>query len=172
MNNLIEEKVTIDIKFLESKWFIISDEEKLKWYLKNVWMYRLTRYFNVIDNYKWANFDKIINAYVFDKELRFLSLQVIEMVEKKLKNLYTIYLPDLLNENNYKNSLHCKKDEQRINRRLIYIEQKLVQLKFNDIECKWKFVQQWQISAELFYDNLTFGELTSIFRDMNNELKI
>ncbi len=165
----LSKKLDRDLFWIKKKGFNIVDESKLKGYLHQVWIHRLRRYFNTVESYEWTDFQKIIDSYVFDKEIRFLNLQMIEMIETYLKNLFNLYLWNPLNQNIYKNR-HSKKDEKnKLNKRLIYNEQKIIRLKYDDIECHDNYYNNWILSSNLFYDNLTFWELISIFYDLNRD---
>ncbi len=166
----IENKIDADLKFLKNKWFLIKNKEKAKWYLKNVWLHRLRRYFNMAQwNYKDFDFSKIIDAYIFDKELRMLNLQLIEVIEKRLKTALISFVPDYLNRDDYynTNNQNYKKEISKIDNRLIYNEKKVIDLKFKDIECKNFYNSNWFLNPELFYDKLSFWEIINIFRDLN-----
>ncbi len=56
----MEDKINEQIKYIESKWFVISNLSKVKWYLRNVWYYRLKRYYNSQNDYDWVNYQEII----------------------------------------------------------------------------------------------------------------
>lgn len=166
----MENKIDNDIKYLQEKWFIIQDKVKIQWYLQNVGLHRLRRYFNVAQG-KYQNFDfqDIINAYLFDKEFRMLNLQLIEIIEKKLKNTLILCVPEYLKRENYINirqGINRNKEEKKTDKRIMYNEKKVIDLKFNDIECKKYFQAKNTILPELFYDKLSFWEAISIFKDL------
>jgi abortive infection bacteriophage resistance protein len=77
------------IQLLRKRGLIINDAEKVKSYLSNVSYYRLSAYalpFQLKDDkahkfIEHTSFDKILNLYLFDRELRLLILDVIERLE-------------------------------------------------------------------------------------------
>jgi len=168
----MNEKINKQIEYLKEKGFIISDEEKVKWYLIKVWLHRLRRYFNTVEEYNWTDFQEIINAYIFDKELRWLNLQVIEIIEKSLKSLLILNLDNYLDWKNYINTwwnFNIYKEKNKYRKRQIYIEKKIIDLKYNDIEC-FNFIEKNNfLSSEFFFDNLTFWEIINIFYDLTLE---
>lgn len=89
--NFNKKAFTIDqqIAFLKGKNLSIDDEKKAKHYLSNVSYYRLKAYFLSFRRYNdpnrtyvdWANFSRVADLYVFDRELRFILLNAIERIE-------------------------------------------------------------------------------------------
>lgn len=72
---------------------VIENETKAVDYLSNISYYRLKAYFlyfrnhhDPLKNYMpWASFNKVIYIYNFDRELRFILLNVIERIEVSLR---------------------------------------------------------------------------------------
>ena len=80
----IEEQIQI----LKDKGFSISDEESAKKYLKHIWYYRLSHYFNYfLDNHNWEehSFKNILNLYIFDRKLKLILSDMMERIEISLK---------------------------------------------------------------------------------------
>jgi abortive infection bacteriophage resistance protein len=98
----MEEKINNQIEYLKEKGFIISDIEKIKWYLIKVWLHRLRRYFNTVDVYQWTDFQKIINSYIFDKDFRNINLWLLEKIENSFKNQFILNFENYLNPELYK----------------------------------------------------------------------
>ena len=173
----MEEKINKQINYIMLKWFIITDELKVRWYLEKVWLHRLKRYFNTVEKYKWTDFQKIIDAYIFDKQLRILNIQIIEIIEKSIKNIFILSFDNINDETIYLNTLpqfKRWKENKKITKRLCYNEKKIVDMKYSDLEIKKDINDNWTISTSLFIDNLTFWEIINIFIDLNivNQKKI
>ena len=91
--NYIKKPKTIEeqIELLRLRGLIIDDENKLKKYLSHISYYHLSAYFKSFqklptDNFKDnVIFEDILNIYVFDKKLRLLLLDILEIVEKSFK---------------------------------------------------------------------------------------
>ncbi len=77
------------LDYIKSLWFIVNDETKVIWYLRWVWFYRLKRYFNIYED-KNIDFQKVIDYYLFDKNLRILNLNMIESIEIYIKNIFIL----------------------------------------------------------------------------------
>lgn len=163
MNNYFKSiKLEDDFFYIKNLWFTIENEQETREYLEKVWLHRLKRYLNVVTDYKWQDFQKIIDAYLFDKELRLLNLQVIEIVEKFLKNMLILHIWNPLNK-----SIYTSKSKKR----LMYNEKRIIWLKYDDIECEKNFYNDGILDFELFYDNLTFWEISFILKDLSTESK-
>ena len=67
----------------------MQDEQKLRYYLKNISYYHLSIYFKYFQNddlfYKGVTFEDVLRIYVFDNKLRILLSDLLERVEKSLK---------------------------------------------------------------------------------------
>lgn len=80
----IEEQIQI----LLDLWFSITDENQAKKYLKHIWFYRFSHYFNYfLENHNWEekSFDNILKYYIFDRKLKLILSDIIERIEVSLK---------------------------------------------------------------------------------------
>ncbi len=162
----MDEKINNQIKYLKEKGFVISDEEKVKWYLIKVWLHRLRRYFNTVEKYEWTDFQEIINAYIFDKEFRNINLWLLEIIENSFKNQFILNFENYLEPELY--------DIKFRDWRLAFLYNKVALLKKQDIEIKNNLNNQWFIPVNLFIDKLQFWEIFKIFQDLKikNQIKI
>lgn len=81
-------KFNEQIQILKDLWFIINDEEKTKKYLKHIWFYRLSHYFNYfLWNHNWEekSFDNVLKYYIFDRKLKLILSDIIERIEISIK---------------------------------------------------------------------------------------
>ena len=77
------------VELLKNRGLVIDNDEKLKYYLKNLSYYHLSIYFKHYQKndtfYKGINFEDVLRIYVFDNKLRFLLLELLERIEKSFK---------------------------------------------------------------------------------------
>lgn len=166
----MENKIQKDLEYIKEKWFIISDEYKIKWYLEKVWLHRLKKYFNTVAVYQGTDFHKIISAYVFDKRIRFLCLESLEIIEKSLKNMCVTYFWDYMNENLYINTgsqYNFEAEQKKAEWRIEYFEEKIQDLVSKDKESREYYDIHNTLSAEILYDNLSFWEILYVYEDLN-----
>ncbi len=142
----MEEKINNQINYIKSKWFIITDEKKVRWYLEKVWLHRLKEHFNTVEKYEWTDFKDIINLYILDKSLRSIILLITESIEKSLKSLIILNFDNILDKKIFQN----KKQHDY----LISKNQK-----------KSEFVN------DVFIDSLTFWEIVKTFNALIKENK-
>lgn len=162
----MEYEINKQLEYIKSKWFIISDEGKVRWYLEKVWLHRLSRYYNIVEEYEWIDFQKIIDAYVFDKSFRHINVSLLESIEKSFKCQIVLNFNTLFDEELY---LGEYKDS-----RLSFLYLKLSILKKKDNEVKKVFKNTWNIPIGLFIDKLQFWEVYKIFLDFKkvNQYKV
>lgn len=90
--------ISDQIKLLESRGLIISDKNKAEKYLSNISYYRLSAYmypFKDLAENKFVNettFEKVLDLYLFDRELRLLVFDAIERIEVAFRT-QLIYQP-------------------------------------------------------------------------------
>ncbi|MDQ7023133.1 MAG: Abi family protein [Candidatus Gracilibacteria bacterium] len=98
MKNL-EEK----INYIKTQGFLINNEEDIKAYLEKICLFKLKKYFRNFNKDNTEDFQEVINHYLFDKELRKLSLEILEHLENSLKvQMVKVIGKDYLNENIFK----------------------------------------------------------------------
>ncbi len=182
----MEEKINNQIKYIKSKWFIIIDEEKVRWYLEKVWLHRLKRYFNTVDKYEWTNFQEIINAYIFDKSIRNINLIVLESIEKSFKNIFILKIWKIIDQSIY--------SDEFVVERIKYLNKKLRKLSNSDDEIKKYLYRNIERNSQstvefqfseitecyndnielnsLFIDKLQFWEIIKCYLDLKTEYKL
>ena len=90
--------LTLDeqVELLKERGLNIEDEQRLKYYLKNLSYYHLSIYFKHYQNnnifYEGIGFEDVLRIYVFDNKLRFLLLDLLERIEKSFKCRVTYIL--------------------------------------------------------------------------------
>lgn len=177
----MKKRINEQIIHLKEKGFIVKDEEKVKWYLEKVWLYRLSRYFINFKNYEWkmdlswVDFMEIINHYLFDKNLRILNLNIIESIEIFIKNIFILkFWNSYLDKKIYSNKIiKIKNKEIKIqDNRKIFINKKIKELLQKDEEVKNILKKYKILNAEVFINKLTFWEIVRFIQDLNKENKI
>ena len=127
----MNKKLELKINYIKSKWFIIKDESLVIEYLEKIWLYRLSKYFINFRNEKNIDFKEVINHYLFDAELRSLTLLLLEHIENSLKSQFVLHIWD--EYNNPEIYIENKKEE-----RISFISEKKEFLLKNDIKLKWE----------------------------------
>ncbi|MGI8638813.1 MAG: Abi family protein [Pyrinomonadaceae bacterium] len=93
--------ISDQIKLLESRGLIISDKIKAEKYLSNISYYRLSAYMYpfkdlVTDEFAdGTTFEKVLDLYLFDRELRLLIFDAIERIEIAFRT-QLIYQPAMI----------------------------------------------------------------------------
>lgn len=160
MEKILQEQ----LNHIKSLWFIINDEKKVIWYLKWVWYFRLRRYFNIFEN-KNIDFQEVINYYLFDKNLRFLNLNIIESIEILIKNIFIL---------NFWASYHNwsiyneKYREERIN----FIKYKIEDLYKKDAEVSYILNNWGSLHGDVFINKLTFWETIRFIQDLKKDNRL
>jgi len=108
--------ITEQISLLKSRGMHFNNEEKAKEYLENINYYRLCAYWLPFEaNHqthtfkKGTNFERVLELYVFDRELRLLMLDAIERIEVSVRSRFSYELSQKhgshfhLNETLFKN---------------------------------------------------------------------
>jgi len=148
--------------------FAIEDEQKVLWYLEKVWYHRLSFYFK--NN---TDFEKIISDYIFDKILRHLVLDMLEIIENTLKCVIVNEIWVLF-ENKARYLDRDIYNPDFVDERLQFIYHKMIERKKSDLIVK-NFLEKQskneELSDNIFFDKLTFGELIKVFRDMKTGYK-
>ena len=91
--------ITEQISLLKSRGMHFNNEEKAKEYLENINYYRLCAYWLPFEaNHqthtfkKGTNFERVLELYVFDRELRLLMLDAIEGIEVSVRSRFSYEL--------------------------------------------------------------------------------
>ncbi len=162
----MQKRLEQDMKLLQYKWIIISDEKEVLWYLQKIGYHRLSVY-----TYNTNDFATIKSRYIFDKRLRTLVMDMLEVIENSIKSIIYYHLWDQFDS-------HIRYTEQNIynqqyaTQRLAKIQEITKQLSENDQLAKKYFRENpWEVYLPdyIFFDKLTFGELIYIFRDFDIE---
>lgn len=163
------------INALRIKGLIIDDESLLRKYLTHISYYHLSTYFKPFQdsaaNFKKnIHFEDILNIYVFDKKLRLLLLDVLEIVEKSFKCKLA-----------YKISVENNNSQWFLDANLFYDEEKykkyILPILKNAKLSKDEGLRNYYIKnpassfppAWVLVDPLTYGEAVNLFRWLNNE---
>lgn len=158
-------KVSQQLSLLQKRWFTCDDEEKVRWYMEKVWYHRLSFYFKNAPQ----DIERVIGLYIFDKRLRLLILDMLEVIENALKSVMVNYIwKSFWYKHRYVNKNIYKQESS--DKRLSFVFAKIVELKEKDPIIKyffWKHDKETEIPDYLFFDKLTFGELLKIFEDLN-----
>lgn len=160
----MEKRIQKHIEYIKKLWFIIGDEEKIIWYLRGVWYYRLRKYFDVFED-KDRDFQEVINCYLFDKNLRVLSLNMIESIEVFIKNIFILQIGNSYIEESVYN-------ERRREKRINFIEEKTKELQKKDPEVSGILKKYNILDAEIFINKLTFWEIIRFVEDLNTQEKL
>lgn len=160
-------KVDQQLSLLQKRWFTYTDKEKVKWYMEKVWYHRLSFYFKNAPK----DIERVIGLYIFDKRLRLLILDMLEVIENALKSIMVNYIwKSFWNKYRYTEKSIYKQDFS--DKRLSFIFSKIAELKSKDPTIKYffcKYNSETEIPDYLFFDKLTFGELLRIFEDLDFE---
>ncbi len=165
MNNRIQE----DMQKLKDTGLIIHDEAKILWYLQKVWYYRLFPYMKHCDK----DCEMLIKHYLFDKKLRLLIVDILEVIENSLKSVIYYYLwEEMANHTWY--TLADAYIPTYVAGRLEFVNKKTEDLKNLDVNAKGYFLSnpnESYLPDYMFFDKLTFGELIKCYQDMKLEYK-
>lgn len=113
--NMPKEFKTIDqqLSILKSRGLKVEDEDKAKEFLLNHNYYRISGYSLTLRKddvfYDTATFQNIIDIYEFDRKLRAILLQFIEIIEVEFKSVYTYYFVKEYGPLGYLNSTNFSK---------------------------------------------------------------
>ena len=175
----MNKKIERQLKKLEDMWFAIPDQEKTLWYLEKVGYHRLSPYFKISD----TNIDKAISYYIFDKRLRFLILDMLEVIENAIKSIIINYIWESFSHNDRYMNKELYQDSTIINRqwieeniaekRLEFIHKKIEEWKSTDRKVKDFFIYNAtsKLPDYIFFDKLTFWELVKTYKDLKLEHK-
>ena len=163
------QKIEQQLQLLKERWFEITDQEKILWYLEKVGYHRLAPYFRNAN----GNIDRVISFYLFDKRLRLLSLDMLEVIENAIKSIIINYIfPDPKENNRYINSdIYIS---ETYDERIKFIKYKTAERKVVDPIVKRFFKnnpKEKYLPDYIFFEKLTFGEIRQIFKDLKIEYK-
>lgn len=159
----MKQEIKKQLEYIQSLWFVIYDEKKISWYLEQVWLHRLSRYFVNFKNKQEIDFQEVINHYLFDKSLRSLNLSILEVIENCLKTLFILHFWDYYDDKN----IYAEQYRESI---IWFIKEKTLLFRERDPEIK-KIQMNQKIPAALFIDKLTFWEVVKLFRDLEKKNK-
>jgi len=114
--------ITEQIEQLKSRGMYFEDEDKARYYLENLNYYRLSAYWLPFElNHQshtfkdGTTFERVLELYIFDRELRLLMLDAIERVEVSVRSRFAYEISQKygshphLNESIFKSLPHYKK---------------------------------------------------------------
>ncbi|MCM1027569.1 MAG: Abi family protein [Roseburia sp.] len=168
---------TIDeqLEILRSRGLSITDDEKAKEFLLHNNYYRISGYSLTLrrnDTFSQnASFQNIVDIYNFDHELRHIILQYIEIIEVRMKSVYTYeftkahgpigYLDPASFTNAIKHSEIIQKAEQQKTQRLPH--EAYLKHFINDL--------QQQIPLWAYVDLLTISDISFLYSISESEIK-
>lgn len=163
------------INTLRIKGLIIDDESKLRKYLAHISYYHLSTYFKSFQdsaaNFKKnTRFEDILNIYVFDKKLRLLLLDVLEIVEKSFKCKLAYKITVESNNSQWFSDMNLFYDEKKYRKYILPILKKAKLSK--DEGLRNYYVHNLAFNyppAWILIDSLTYGETVNLFRWLNIE---
>lgn len=121
MNYIIQEQ----LQWIYEKGFSISDTIKTRGYLEQVGIFWLYKYFHLFESERQkgnrVDFQRVIDCYIFDKNLRMYSMNILESIEVFLKNQMVL----LVGNEYQKPDVYAEKFRKH---RLEFIEMKLEEL--------------------------------------------
>lgn len=164
MNPKIEEQ----LQLLINEWFIFTDQEKILWYLEKVGYHKLIPYFKNAP----GDIERVIWYYIFDKRLRLLCLDMLEVIENAIKSIIINHLStDIWDKKRY--IKEERYNQEAISIRLEFIENKTIERKNNDplVKNYFEHNKTKNLPDYIFFDKLTFWEITRIFKDLKLEYK-
>jgi abortive infection bacteriophage resistance protein len=164
------------IKLLESRGLVIKDKQKAEKYLANISYYRLSAYmypFKDLATDKFANgttFEKVLDLYLFDRELRVLVFDAIERVEIAFRT-QLIYQPAIVGgafwfedesffDDKNRHTEHLQKMDDEVNQSYeIFIDHFYRKYDENDTPPVWMSFEVVSLGLlSKFYQNLKFTE--------------
>lgn len=168
-------KISDQIKLLESRGLIIKDKIKAEKYLSNISYYRFSAYlypFKDLATDKFADgttFEKVLDLYLFDRELRLLIFDAVERIEIAFRT-QLIYQPAMvggafwfqdasnfddvgrMNEHNYQLENEIERSSE------VFIEHFKTKYKEEDVPPVWMSFEVLSLGLlSKFYQNLKFS---------------
>ncbi len=170
------------IELLQERGLIINDTDSAVHKLEHIGYFRFTgycKYFQSEDNTFHANtsFDIVLDTYVFDRKLRLLTLDAIEKIEISFKSVINNYLSLKFGAFWYTDkSIFFLGNDTQIKIYSDFIEkiEKLKKKKSVGIFVKTyfeKYASEEYLPSWMLMEELTFGELISIYKILNTELR-
>ncbi len=161
------------ISHLENSYNIKCSNLKLaKKSLLHINYYKLRGYWLFYEDINQrATFEEVINLYEFDKKLRVLFLEYIEIVESSIKSIFTNYLTVKYNNSHIHldNSIFENKD---------FYNKGITQLKKSFNTSNEIFIKHFKIKYDeelpplwVCVECMTFGEISKWYKNLNREDK-
>ncbi len=164
--------VADQISTLKKRGLTIEDEQKAAYYLSNISYYRLSAYSLSFQKFNdpshsfmpWASFDKIIQLYVFDRELRSIILDAVERIEVALRCRIIYEYCHLYGNNWYEDPTLFFKDHNNF---LALIQRELKLSKEIFISHYYeKYTEPKHPPAWMAIEILSFGQLSKMFSNL------
>lgn len=168
------------IELLQKRGLIINDKQLANDCLKNISYYRLSAYwytFLEIPQHKHIfkpniDFNKVINTYRFDRDLRLLIFNEIERIEVALRSKLVYYYCHNYGNNWYENSVLFNKESYHA--KFIQLLEKETEISSEEFikHYKEKYIDEAMPPAWMAFELISFGQLSLLFRNLkNNETK-
>lgn len=177
-STFIKKALTLEeqICLLEERGLIIKDKNLAKECLKNISYYRLSAYWYTFleipqKNHKFKaniDFDKVINTYRFDRDLRLLIFNELERIEIALRSKLIYFYCHAHGNNWYENQYLFNKDSYH---------SKFILLLRKEIEnSSEEFIKHYKNSykegllppAWMVFELISFGQLSLLFRNLKS----
>lgn len=169
--------ISDQIKLLEDRGLIISNRNEAEKYLSNISYYRLSAYmypFKDLATNEFINsitFEEIINLYFFDKELRLLIFDAIEIIEVTFRT-QLIYFPSMEkgafwfeDKINFKDESRWLKHIKELDEKVNYSDETFIKHFFSKYDAE-KTPPVW-----MAFEVLSFGLLSKFYQNLKDSLK-
>lgn len=164
----MDARLAHDLQLLYDKDISHDDEEELLGYLRHVGYHRLSIY--TVDA---GDFADVKRKYIFDKRLRILFLDMLEVIENSVKSVMCYHLGSQFDSHTWYVEPEVYAD-RFAEKRLQYITDTTGTLRKHDVTTKKYFSNNPDadhLPEYIFLDKLTFGELIYMFRDLKTTYK-
>lgn len=164
------------IALLKGRGLVINDEPRATAYLSNISYYRLSAYLLSFQRYgdathtymPWATFERVVRAYVFDRELRLICLDAIERIEVsvrcRISQEYTMRHGNNWFEDAalYTNHYNYTQTLSKINSEIGYSKEVFVQ------HYKNKYTNPVNPPSWMTMEILSFGTLSKMYKELKS----
>lgn len=162
------------IKLLESRGLVVEDKSRAESYLSNISYYRFSAYLLPFQNRTFADhrynngvsFDKVLNLYLFDRELRLLVFDIIERLEIAFRTQIIYQYSNEFGAWWYEDPKHFI-NNYHYSRNLARIDEEIERSSEVFIEhYKNKYTSPQRPPAWMTYEIISMGLLSKVFRNL------
>lgn len=165
-------KISEQIQLLKDRGLLITDERFANHYLNNISYYRLSAYMLSFQKFgvpghtfmPWATFERVLDLYVFDRELRLTVMDAIERIEVAFR-CRIIYEYSLRYGNNwYEDPQHYTQGHDNLQKK---VKEQIRLTKEVFIQhYKGKYNDPVNPPAWMTLEVLSFGQLSILFKNL------